>query len=499
MNPSTLDAALYDPAVTSPLLGAAVFAALLFTRRDWLRAALGRPPRVGLALVASGLGLALLAWSHAIGAADLALPAVILGLLGGAAWLGGRALVAAIGFPLLALVFVVQPPEIVLNALLFPLQRATVWLTALLLTLLGRAHLVAGDLILTNGALFQVIEGCSGLKTIGSLGLAAVAYGELVGRRGYEKAVLVALTPAIGFLANGLRVLVLVFRKVPAESAEHQVYGVAAIVVGVIGLAAVEIALARTVFRRWPGRPPGELGPAPSLVGFGRRLAVWAIAPAGIAAFFALTPADFVRGPVAEPPNIEDLPLELEGAPARGLRIDDAFLGRVRFAHRFYRAYEKPGGDRFRVFVGLADDTRRGASALSPKTAIPHSGWLAIERLEPDPGAPPDSERFRIRYDPRQTGDRSLDEGAEAASGATGSAPMRGAYSVLVEHIRLGFAPWEIELLRSWLGLVRLDRTPSAPKLVLRVELELTGDPEAAQLRLRQFAQEVVDWYRSAG
>ncbi|MBK7950069.1 MAG: archaeosortase/exosortase family protein [Deltaproteobacteria bacterium] len=494
MNGSSLDAALYDPGVTSPLLGVAVFAALVALRRDRIRAALGGPPLVGLALVASGLGFALFGWSHAIGAPDLVLPGLVLALVGGAAGLGGRALVAAIGFPMLALVCVIRPPEPLLNLLLFPLQQATVALTAGLLSLVGRAHLVAGDLILTNGAAFQVVEGCSGLKTIASLALAAVAYGELVGRRGYEKAVLVALTPALGFLANGLRVLLLVFRKIPAESVEHQVYGVAALLVGVIGLVALEIGLSRTLFRRWPGRVAAESTPVPR-AGLGRRVAAWAVGASGVAAFFFLTPADFVRGPRLERPNIEELPLELGGATARGLRIDDDFLGRVRFAHRFYRAYERPGGDRFRVFVGLADDANRDASALSPRTAIPHSGWLALERLEPAPDAPPGSERFRIRYDARQTGDRSLD----ADDGAEDGSRTRGERTVLVEHIRLGFAPWEIELLRAWLGLDRLDRAPRAPRLVLRVELDAVGDSEAALLRLRQFAQEIVDWYRSAG
>lgn len=498
MNGSALDAALYDPGVTSPLLGVAVFAALVALRRDRIRAALGRPPLVGLALVASGLGFALIGWSHAIGAPDLVLPGLTLALVGGAAGLGGGGLVAAIGFPLLALVFVIRPPEPLLNALLFPLQQATVALTAGLLSLVGRAHLVAGDLILTNGAAFQVIEGCSGLKTITSLPLAAVAYGELVGRRGYEKAVLVALMPAIGFLANGLRVLVLVFRKVPAESLEHQVYGVAALLVGVVGLVAAEIGLSRTLFRRWPGGGAVEHAPV-AKKGLGRRAAAWALGASGVAAFFFLTPVGFVRGPRVERPNIEELPLELGRQTARGLRIDDAFLGRVRFAHRFYRAYERPGGDRFRVFVGLADDARRDASALSPKTAIPHSGWLALERLEPAADAPPGSERFRIRYDTRQTGDRSLDEGDAAGGGAPAGSPAIGERTVLVEHIRLGFAPWELEILRAWLGLDRLDRTPPAPKLVLRVELDAVGDPEAALLRLRQFAQEIVDWYRSAG
>ena len=309
MNESALDAALYDPGVTSPLLGLAVFAGLVFLRRERLHAALGRPPGVGLALLFGAAGLGLLAWSHAIGAQDLALPALVLLLVGAAAWLGGRPLVEALGSPLLALVLVIQPPEVLLDALLFPLQLATVSLTSGLLSAVGRAHRVAGDLILTDGVAFQVIEGCSGLKTITSLALAAVAYAELVGRRGYEKAVLLGLTPAIGFLANGLRVLVLVFRKIPADSVEHQVHGVAALFVGVVGLVAVEIGLARTLFRWRPAGSPAAPGPAGGM-GLARRLAIGALGPVAIAVFAVFVPAGSLRAPETTPPNIEALPLD---------------------------------------------------------------------------------------------------------------------------------------------------------------------------------------------
>lgn len=526
---SGLDAALYDPGVTSPLLGLTVFAALLGLRRDRIRSALGRPAAVGTALLVGGLGLALLAWSHAIDAPDLVLPALVLELIGAGAWLGGRALLGAIAFPLLALAFVIQPPEMVLHAVLFPLQQATVALTSLLLDLLARPHLVAGDLIVTPGAVFQVVEGCTGLKTILGLGLAAVVYAELVGRRGLVSWLLVAATPGIGFLVNGLRVLVLVFRRIPAESLEHQLYGVAAIGVGVALLMGLEIGLSRTLFRnRAKPSPsgarevPGSIGSIGSIgstgssraagaPGLRRRAAVAALASAAVAGFGASTAPGFARSAAPEPPNIEALPLELAGLPARGLAIDDAFLGRVRFAHRFYRAYEQPGGDRFRVFVGLEAAQDRSASGFSPKTTIPHSGWVERERLAPLPGMPAGSERFRIRYDPRQTGDRSRDEGrasagdgaidgeSDAASDGANANALPGEQVVLIEHCRLGYAPWEVELMRSWLGLEPLARTPRAPKLVVRVELESDGDPAAAELRLRQFAQEVVDWYRNAG
>lgn len=507
---ASFDEALFDAGVTSPLLGGLVFVALVFARRARIGAALGQPPCLWIAIPCLALGLGLLGWSHAIGAPDLVLPALVLELIGGAAWLGGRALVSAIGFPVLALVCVVQLPAILLNRLLFPLQLGTVALTSALLSLLGRAHEVAGDLILTQGVTFQVIEGCSGLKTILSLMLAAVAYADLVGRRGVEKVLILALAPAIAFLANGLRVLVLVLREVSSESAEHQAYGLLAIAVGVVLLALVELGLSRTLFRmEWRGASvdgSGLVAGAGAGSGFaanGRaRLAVWTIASVAVSACLVLgLPGSVARRDVRLL-NIEELPLEILGREARGLRIDDAFLGSVRFAHRFYRAYEQPGEAAIRVFVGLSDPESRDFSALSPKTAIPHSGWLSLERLEPlerDRRTGLERERLALRYDPRSTGDRSLDPGDLTGADA-GRGPNADAVDqVLVEHVRLGFAPWAEELSRAWLGLDRTAASGATRALVIRVEADADDGREAAELRLRQFVQEIIDWYQSAG
>jgi len=204
--------------------------------------------------------------------------------------------------------------------------------------------------------------------------------------------------------------------------------------------------------------------------------------------------------------NIEALPTEILGRDARGLRIDDLFLGSVRFAHRFYRAYERQGEGAVRVFVGLSDPESRQFSAISAKTAIPHSGWLALERLEPLERDGPmgfERERLALRFDPRWTGDRSLDSGnpssADSDRGVDRGLNGAAATEVLVEHIRLGFAPWETELFQAWLGLDRFETSGTARSLVLRIELDADGDREASLLRLRQFVQEVVDWYQSAG
>jgi exosortase len=483
-----LDAALFDPAVTSPLLGLAVFFALLFMRRQAVARNLWAPCDPWIAWSGLAGGAALLLWSRAIRAPDLELPALVLELLGGAAWLGGRGLVRAIGVPVLALVCVIPLPAILLNELLFPLQLGTVAWTSTLLSLCGRAHEVAGDLILTRGIVFQVIEGCSGLKTILSLMLAALVYAEGVGRRGLEKLWILAIAPVVGFFVNGLRVLVLVFREVPADSAEHQAYGLLAIGVGVVLIAAIELGLSRTLFWKEPGAGDAGAGASaragqPAGARGGRRLLGWVAVSLVLSGCVALALPGALPGRKIRLANIEALPLELAGRTARGVPVDDAFLGSVRFAHRLHRAYEKPGEAAIRVFVGLADPERRDISALSPKTAIPRSGWLALERIEPlarDDGAGLERERLMIRYDPRRPGSGGMRE-------------------VLVEHLRMGFAPWEVELFRAWLGLDRIGAPLDARELVLRVETDVDADRAAAELRLRQFVQEVVDWYRSGG
>ncbi|MFK7894888.1 MAG: exosortase/archaeosortase family protein [Myxococcota bacterium] len=481
----TLGEALYDPLVASPMLGALVFVALVIWRRDRVGNALGGAPAWGLSLIGLGLGSGLRLWSHEIGAPDLLMMSFVLQVAGLAAVLGGRELLAALSMPLLALFVVIPLPVLLVHRVIFPMQLGTAALTSFLLDGIGRSHFLAGDQIFTQGIVFQVIEGCSGMKSTLSILLAAVVYAELTGARRFQKALVVLLAVPVGFFANGLRVLALVLGEIPADSVTHEVYGLGMIVVGIVILAMLELLISRTVFApKGLGASPGKIEtPAAAAIeqpsrlsgsGPQRALALGGLCALslGLSVWLAMIPPRSFSEPPTLKFNIERLPRLIDGRKASGIRNDDAFLGSLAFRHRLYRSYASDGEAPIRVFVGIEDDLDRSRNGLSQKTRIPRSGWLELTELDV-PVEPLDGVRLKVRYPQNE---------------------------ILLEHYRMGYAPWARELLSSWLGLQWWTGARSEPALVIRVETDITqGDEEAAELRLRQFSKKVWDWYKTSG
>jgi len=487
---SALDQALFDPSMTAPILALAAFALLVFHRRDRVEAAYRSGSGSALGAAVLGLGIVTLLWSREISADRLSMPSLILHVVGAAIMIGGGRLMRALALPLAALALAVPLPPQVMHELVFALQLWTVSLSSFLLDLLGRVHEVQGDLILYDGARFQVIEGCSGFKSTVSLVLAAIVYADFVVRGLRTKWVLVALAVPIGILMNGVRVVILILGRIPPESTEHAVYGILAVVVGVLVLSLVEIVIARIRIRRIDAatrgrRPPGELTSEPALssrrIPSSGRLLRLAFVGVVLSTLLAST------GPWTKWPspstaiNIESLPESIDGRAARSLKVDDVWLGSVWFGHRIYRSYDPdpPRTGSIRVFIGHEDVSSAERSGYSPKSFIPASGWRSIEPSPSLEGGPRSEEygvwhRWVIEYPDR---------------------------SVLVQQWRPGFAPWGWETTARWLGL---DRAGALGKrrspLVIRLEMDAdVGGETRAWMILRQFATRIEAWRTRAG
>ncbi len=480
-----VDAFIYDPTSASPVLGALVCGVLLFRRRRAIAECFrtGHPRIVGWVVLA--VAIALHAWSRQISAPHLLIPSLILHVAGMAIVLGGGRMLGIVALPLLALALSAPPPAVLINQVIFPMQMWTVTLSSALLDLLGQTHAVFGDLIVKDGVRFQVVEGCSGLKSTLSLGLAAILYVDLTVRSRSQKLLLLALVPGLGQILNAMRVTILVLGEIPAESAEHAAIGIAMIVVGVVLLAAIEILATKTLFSgSRPSPSDGSSGRSEERDAHrpdrSRRLR--RVAGVVILATCVIEASPLAALPVPRPAvSVESLPMSIEGWQASALRTDNAFLGSVWFQHRIYRSYEQ-AGESIRVFVGHEDLVRLTRSGYSPKTAIPGSGWLSVRSVDPlelesDPGDAHRATRelFVVEY------------------------PFR---RVLVMHWRIGYAPWGRQIFERWLGwdwLVHVGEWRSS--LVVRIETDVRGpDGDArAWMILRQFADRLDEWAIAAG
>lgn len=473
----SIEDAFFDPQTTAPELAALVFLIVLYLRRGALRAALGAPPDLAGTMLGLGGGVLLLAWAESIQAPDLSRLALFLGVLGGGCWLGGRRMARALLVPSLALLISLPLPPAVLNQVVLPLQLATADTASAILSLLGQEHGQRGLQILRGDHVFYVIEGCSGLRSIFSLELAALLYVELVGRGRAEKLVLLLVAPFVAFVVNAVRVVILVLRELPSDAAEHAVQGVLMIILGVLLLGLLEGTLWPRLFRRsraareGPGASAGDDGDdgaARDAAAAWPRLLALAAGVTAIAIASSIVPRPL---PVSVPEdrlNVEAIAPGGAEWSAETIRRDAYFLGSTRFRHSILRRFVR-AGESVTLFVGAEDRRSREHFGWSPKTRIPGPGWTAIEALPPERVAGRTVERRVVRYPDR---------------------------TVFVYHWREGYRAWIEEAVRNWLGL---DRTPwSVPRSSLVLRLETVVDSSdiggvESQSRLRAFVPALVD------
>lgn len=123
-------------------------------------------------------------------------------------FLGGQKLLQAVSFPLCFLIFMIPLPVIIYNQITFPLQLvasrlATSWLDMVRVPVLRDGNI----LVLSNYSL-EVVEACSGIRSLMSLIALAVAYGYLVEPSRWIRYGLVFLTIPAAVITNALRIAI---------------------------------------------------------------------------------------------------------------------------------------------------------------------------------------------------------------------------------------------------------------------------------------------------
>jgi exosortase len=119
---------------------------------------------------------------------------------------GWRAL-AFVGVPLGYLLFMIPLPAIVYYQLTFPLQLWASRLGANGLVALGIHTIREGNLLILPNCTLEVVEACSGVRSLLSLLAAVVAYGYLAEPSIWKRNVMALSTVPIAIVSNGLRLV----------------------------------------------------------------------------------------------------------------------------------------------------------------------------------------------------------------------------------------------------------------------------------------------------
>jgi exosortase len=391
------EAFMFSPSGGSPLMIFGGTAWLLARRWDRIRAAVGQPPQRLAGAVLLAIAAALCLWSQYTSHLPLLLPAFSCALLGSALWLGGVAAARATLLPAVFLLLATPVPGVLLNAVLYPVQLATVKSTTWLLNGVGLGPaLASGDRIFRSDAVFEVIESCSGVRTIETITMAAFLYHDLFFRSRLQSALIIGLAPLIGLVANQIRVLAIVLNPYSKFAAVHSAQGLVMIVVAVLMLAALDAALTRFL----PPVPRRRRRAAPRAVPLPRAVAL-AAALGGLAALTLVLPV--WKPAPSSLPQLSSLPPELEGWRASGLKLDEEFFGSVTFSDWVHRRYEKADHE-IEVLIGADDRLDPRIDFDSPKAAVPGSGW----KIAPDGAVDLGAGRTAQRYIAEFQGNRQL-------------------------------------------------------------------------------------------
>jgi len=222
---------------------------IVWQRRDELMAVKPQPSGWGFVLVGlSGLLLIVATLGAELFMARLAFVFTLIGVV----WtLGGGPLLRKLAFPLFLLFFMVPIPSVIYNRITFPLQLLASRLADQALTVLDIPVIREGNVLELPNQKLNVVEACSGIRSLLSLTFLSLVYGYFFERRNWVRAVLFFSTIPIAIIANGSRVTITaLFTQIKAELAEgffHEAQGWVIFMVALVILIVWHQVLSRTI------------------------------------------------------------------------------------------------------------------------------------------------------------------------------------------------------------------------------------------------------------
>ncbi len=152
-------------------------------------------------------------------------------------------------FPLLLLLFMIRIPQFIYGQITFPLQILASQFAESSLSLLGIPVLREGNVLELASQKLNVVEACSGIRSLLSLGFLSLVYGYFFESKRWIRAVLFLATIPIAIFANGLRVTITgVLSEINTEYAEglfHTMEGWVIFMVSLVALIGLHQALQR--------------------------------------------------------------------------------------------------------------------------------------------------------------------------------------------------------------------------------------------------------------
>jgi len=163
-----------------------------------------RPSAAGLAIVAASL---LVFVVGRLGAELFLTRVSLIGVIAGAmVFLFGWRQLRILAFPIAFLLLMIPLPAIVFNRIAFPLQLLASRAGELALSTAGVPVLREGNVLVLPSTTLEVVEACSGIRSLVSLLTLGIVLGYFCERRRWARVLLALATIPIAILANAARV-----------------------------------------------------------------------------------------------------------------------------------------------------------------------------------------------------------------------------------------------------------------------------------------------------
>jgi exosortase len=173
-------------------------------RERWMKTPI-KPNNLGLLVMLGALGLLFVG---SLGAELFTSRFSLLILLGGMIlFLAGWGLLRTIFFPLSFLVFMIPLPAIIYNQITFPLQLIASRFAAFWLELVRVPVLRDGNVLILSNYSLEVVEACSGIRSLMTLISLAVVYAYFTEPRRWVRYLVVALMVPIAIVSNAIRIM----------------------------------------------------------------------------------------------------------------------------------------------------------------------------------------------------------------------------------------------------------------------------------------------------